>query len=351
MWRSIGKAGAGQRGGAERAFVHAHRGVGEAPAVAVEHFDIGQQVVAEGDRLGGLQVRKAWHDRVGVRFGLGKQRLHQRHDLPRAHLTRGFDPEAEIERDLVVARPGRVQPAGRFADDLLEARFHIHVDVFQRLGKLEFSIPDLGKDLVQPVGDGLGVGLRDHSRFREHGGMGLRAGDVLLGQTLVGIDGGVYRLHDLVGPGRKPAAPHRVALGSLRVAPARLRAVASGRFVMTRNPLSPRFSHSSRRLASRQAEPPHRRPRPLRRPKAAPEPLADLENVQDRRVRPTGPGQGRWPCRPRPSSTRRASRTPSPSTRARSWSTISGRNGAGRASRKCRRWRGCRRRSPARTWS
>ena len=49
----------------------------EAAAVALEHLEIGQQVMAEGDRLGDLQVRKAGHDGFGVGLGLGEQGLLQ----------------------------------------------------------------------------------------------------------------------------------------------------------------------------------------------------------------------------------------------------------------------------------
>ncbi len=57
------KRGAGQRRGAERAFVEPAAGIGEAAAVAGRHFHIGQKVVAEGHRLGGLQMGEARHHR------------------------------------------------------------------------------------------------------------------------------------------------------------------------------------------------------------------------------------------------------------------------------------------------
>ena len=43
---------AGERRGAQRALVQPRAGVAEAAAVAAEHLDIGQQMVAEGHRLG-----------------------------------------------------------------------------------------------------------------------------------------------------------------------------------------------------------------------------------------------------------------------------------------------------------
>jgi hypothetical protein len=52
-------------------------------------------------------------------------------------------PEPEIRRHLVVAAPRGVKPPGRFADNLLQARLHVHVDVLQRGGKREIAALDL----------------------------------------------------------------------------------------------------------------------------------------------------------------------------------------------------------------
>ena len=62
-------AGAGQRGGAQRQAVDAAAAVGHALGVARQHFEVGQQMVAEGDRLRDLQVGEAGHDGVGVLLG------------------------------------------------------------------------------------------------------------------------------------------------------------------------------------------------------------------------------------------------------------------------------------------
>ena len=67
------KTSPGERRGAERKLVHAPPAVGEARAVALEHLEIGEQVVPEGHRLGDLQVREARHQRGGVLFRLVEQ--------------------------------------------------------------------------------------------------------------------------------------------------------------------------------------------------------------------------------------------------------------------------------------
>ncbi len=63
------EGGAGQRGGAQRQAVDALAAVGHALGVAAEHLDVGQHVVAEGDRLRDLHVGEAGHDGVGMLFG------------------------------------------------------------------------------------------------------------------------------------------------------------------------------------------------------------------------------------------------------------------------------------------
>ncbi len=70
--------GAGQRRGAERAFIEAPPAIGETAAVAANHFDIRHQVMAERHRLGDLQVGEARHNRRRVGFRLIEQRRLQR---------------------------------------------------------------------------------------------------------------------------------------------------------------------------------------------------------------------------------------------------------------------------------
>ena len=74
--------GAGQRRRAQRALVEPLAGVGEPAAVARQHLDVGQQMMAEGDGLRRLQVREARHDRRRMRLRLAGERQLQRAPAP-----------------------------------------------------------------------------------------------------------------------------------------------------------------------------------------------------------------------------------------------------------------------------
>ena len=124
------KRGAGERRGAERAFVEPAPAIGKPAAVAPEHLDIGQQVMAEGHRLGDLQMRVAGHHCVGFRLGPIDQRLLQVAHREVEAVDRAAHPQPEIGRDLVVARARGMQAPRRRADQLGEPRLDVHVDVF-----------------------------------------------------------------------------------------------------------------------------------------------------------------------------------------------------------------------------
>ena len=120
-------------------FVEPLARIGKAAAVARRHLDIGQQMMAEGHRLRGLQMGKAGHHRagmlerlVGERALVGRERGIDRVDCV-AH------PEAEIGRHLIIARARGMQPSGRRADHVGQPALDIHMNVFERA--LELNLP------------------------------------------------------------------------------------------------------------------------------------------------------------------------------------------------------------------
>ena len=152
--------------------------------------------------------------RAGVAVGksrAGHQRVHHIGDLAGNAVDGVTHPEAEIDRDLVVAAARGVQALARFADAFGQPRLDIHVDVFERAREGESARRDLVLDAVEPLGDRFRVGRLDNALFGEHGDMGARASYVLLPQGLVEFDRGVDIFHDGVGSGLEPSAPHFIA--------------------------------------------------------------------------------------------------------------------------------------------
>ena len=96
-------AGAGQGARPERRHVEPAAGVGQPAAVALEHLDVGQQVVPEQDRLGRLDMGGPGQDGLALAFGQPDQGPLHRHDC-RVQLGQGpARPEAQIGGHLVVA--------------------------------------------------------------------------------------------------------------------------------------------------------------------------------------------------------------------------------------------------------
>ncbi|MCY1242618.1 hypothetical protein D9M72_555890 [compost metagenome] len=137
------ETGAGECGSTNRAFVHMLDGMAHARTVAAEHFHVGHAMVAEGDRLRGLQVCEARHDGIGMFLGTVEEGGDQRRQRLLGALQLFLDPEAEVERHLVVARAGGVQASGRGTDQRRKPRFDVHVDVFEAARELELAAFDL----------------------------------------------------------------------------------------------------------------------------------------------------------------------------------------------------------------
>ena len=134
---------AGQRGGAERAFVEAGPRIGEAAAVARRHLHIGEQMMAEGHRLRGLQMGEARHHRVGILQRLLGERALIIGERGVKTVDRVAHPEPEVGRHLIVARARGVQPPGRRPDQLGEPALDVHMDVFERTLEGELARFDL----------------------------------------------------------------------------------------------------------------------------------------------------------------------------------------------------------------
>ena len=130
-------------------------------------------MVAQRDRLRGLQVGEAGHDAGSMFARTGNQRDLQCLEAG-IHPVAGIaHPQAEIGRHLIVAAARRVQPACRRADQFGKAAFGGHVNVFKVpvLGHAADLV--FGSDLVEPGGNCGGILGRDDALLAEHGDMRL----------------------------------------------------------------------------------------------------------------------------------------------------------------------------------
>ena len=143
-----GKGRSGQGCRTERRFVQPPAGIGEAAAIAGEHLDIGHEVVAEGDGLGGLKVGEARHDDGGAVHGFPGQRPHEFHQQGVKVVDGVADPQLQVGCNLIVTGAGGMQPARRRADQLCEAGLDVEMDVLERARELERTTLDLSQDRV-----------------------------------------------------------------------------------------------------------------------------------------------------------------------------------------------------------
>ena len=107
------------------------RGEREARAVALEHLDPREQVVAERDRDRALEVRVARHRRVGLLLGAVEDRGRERAQRLVGLGARVGDVEPERGRDLVVARAAGVDLAADVAEQPLDRRVDVLVGLLE----------------------------------------------------------------------------------------------------------------------------------------------------------------------------------------------------------------------------
>jgi hypothetical protein len=77
-------------------------------------------------------IGKDVHHHVGAGLGLVEQGAHQGRDAADRRVGLAADPEAEVGRNLIVARAGGVKTASGLADQRLEAALDVHMDVLER---------------------------------------------------------------------------------------------------------------------------------------------------------------------------------------------------------------------------
>ena len=174
------KAGSGERGRAEGAFVHPSKRVAATAEIARRHLGIGEAMMAEGDGLGDLKMGEARHHRIGMGLGLVDEGCDELEKPGLEALERRLHMEPEVDGDLIVARAGGVEPAGRRADQFGQPRLDIHMDVFAGPRKGEAPLGDLVTDRIETLYDLVAVLGRNDAAIGQHDRMGFRTGDIFL---------------------------------------------------------------------------------------------------------------------------------------------------------------------------
>jgi hypothetical protein len=147
-----------------------------------------EEVVPDSDRLGTLEVRVTRHDPTRMAIGLSAKSFDHRRDLG-CQLARGSAAvEAQVQRDLVVARSARMQ-RGSGRGDLGQAPLDRRVDVLVRVEERERSRIELPADPAQASLDGGQLRGRDDPGGAEATRVSEAAGDVEWVELIVGVKG------------------------------------------------------------------------------------------------------------------------------------------------------------------
>ena len=157
-------AGTGNGAGAERQLVGLVEHHAESAVVAPERGGVRQEEVRSEDRLGASQMRVGRHQRVAGPGGAVGQHPNELHEGGLERGNPALQVQAEVERDLLVARPARVQPSARRADARDQLALDERVDVLvvpRRLGIEELRIgPAARQNLPEASPYQRGVGRR-----------------------------------------------------------------------------------------------------------------------------------------------------------------------------------------------
>jgi hypothetical protein len=119
----------------------------------------------------------------------------------------GPQVEADIERDLVVPAPARVEFPPGLTDPRNQRLLNGHMDIL--VSGLEGELPgfDIGQDIPKPDLNRLGLRLRDDPLFGEHPRMGDASLDVVPVKAIVVVNRGREGLHFPIRRFREPPSP------------------------------------------------------------------------------------------------------------------------------------------------
>ena len=183
------------------------RGFAEALPIAREHLEVGQQVVRPQHRLGAPHVRIAGDHGAGVGFRKVEQRRH--HTAQKRARAAAFlpQPEARIERDLLVAAAAGVDLIGHRPRLLLQLADDQRVDVLVGGALVKRRGGRIGADLLEGADNRRALFGGEDADLFERAGEGLRAAYIGIDQPPVEIERAGEALEDLRWSGFETSAP------------------------------------------------------------------------------------------------------------------------------------------------
>ncbi len=123
------------------------------------------------------------------RFGERDESLPQRRERAGERVDLAAKPEAQVGRDLIVARASRVQALAGVADERGEPFLDVEMDVLEVARPREFATLDLGADRLHPALDRVQIFAAENADRAKHSSVSERAGDVGFGEAAIEFDG------------------------------------------------------------------------------------------------------------------------------------------------------------------
>ncbi len=172
--------------------------------------------MGQEDRLRALEVRVAGEVSVVVALvGAADQHVLERRGCePTTSLRLPPDPEAQVERDLVVATAPGVELGARRTRDLRHPAFDRGVDVLVRRHELERAAVQLRADLIERVGDGEALRLGEEPHRGQHVDVRARPDEVIVGEPLVEGQADAQRHQRLGRALPEPTVPERLGVAA-----------------------------------------------------------------------------------------------------------------------------------------
>ena len=142
-------------------------------------------MMPEGDRLGILQVGKSRHDGLRLLLCQLQKPVHQVKQVLQQGLAFSTEIQAQIGRHLVIAGPPGVQFFPRLTNPIYQCLLYIHMNIFQGLIPVKFSLFNRGLYGFQARDDLLCFPFTDNSGMCQHACVSYRAHDVIMTESLV----------------------------------------------------------------------------------------------------------------------------------------------------------------------